>query len=293
MRRRLNVRSRGPSQRSEGTFAVRKRVGTKAGAGTLAAAGLMVWVSAAWAADPIIEKLEHGEINWTDKTVVATGSGAPDLKLKNVAQVRLAAERAAKVDAYRNIVEALKGVKITAEKTGQSALADRQVRTQVEGILRQCKTVDTRYYSDGGVDVVLRCSLDGGLGITLAPSREQKVVKKGGEATYSGLIVDAAGTKLQPALAPRVLDDAGKEIYASSMVGPSFLRRHGAVAFARTVQEAKENARVGKKPLVIRAAALSDVPSEVQISAEDAQKIAGVDQTFLAEARVVIVTDGP
>src|SRR5262245_32069859 len=66
----------------------------------------------------VVEKLEHGEVNWTEKTVLATGSGAPNTKLQNVAQVRLAAERAAKIDAYRNILETLKGVKITAKTSG-------------------------------------------------------------------------------------------------------------------------------------------------------------------------------
>lgn len=242
---------------------------------------------------PIVEKLEHGEINWTTKSVVATGSGAPDLKLKNVAQVRLNAERAAKVDAYRNVLEALKGVKITAAESGDSALSNPQVRAQVQGILRGCKTVDTRYYSDGGVDVVVKCALDGGLATTLAPVKDRKKVSTTGEATYSGLIIDAIGTSAKPALKPRVLDAEGAPVYEPAMVGPSVLRQHGAASYARSVDEAKQNKRVGKNPLVVKAAMLGDVGSDIQISAEDAKKLREVNQTFLAEARVVIATDGP
>ncbi len=243
--------------------------------------------------DPIVEKLEHGEVNWTTKTVVATGSGAPNLKLENVAQVRLNAERAAKVDAYRNVLEALKGVKITAAEPGASALENAQVRAQVQGILRGCKTVDTRYYSDGGVDVVVRCSLDGGLATTLAPVKSYKKVKTEGEAKYSGLIIDAVGTTAKPALQPRVLDDKGQPVYEAAMVGPSVLRQRGAASYARTVDEAKANKLVGKSPLVVKAASLGDVASDIQISADDAQALRDANQTFLAEARVVIVTDGP
>lgn len=248
---------------------------------------------AAAADDPIVEKLEHGEVNWTTKTVVATGSGAPNLKLDNVAAVRLNAERAAKVDAYRNVLEALKGVKITANEPGSKALENVQVRAQVQGILRGCKTVDTRYYSDGGVDVVVRCALDGGLATTLSPVKSYKKVKMDGEAKYTGLIIDAVGTTAKPALKPRVLDDKGEPVYEAAMVGPSVLRQRGTASYARSVDEAKQNKLVGKSPLVVKASALGEVSSDIQISGEDAAALRNVNQTFLAEARVVIVTDGP
>lgn len=241
----------------------------------------------------IVEKLEHGQVNWTKKTVIATGSGAPNLKLSNVAQVRLAAERAAKLDAHRNILETLKGVKITAATLGAEPLADGQVRTQIEGIVRGCKVIDTRYYSDGGVDVVLECPLDGGLSTVLTPSKEQKPVSTTGEAKYTGLIVDAVGLGVKPALAPNINDAAGKEIYGKAMVNPNFLRQHGVAVYVRSVDEAKQNGRVGANPLVLKASKVGGVASDLEISGEDAEKLSGQNLTFLAEARVVIATDGP
>lgn len=240
----------------------------------------------------VIEKLEHGEVNWTTKTVRATGSGAPNLKLSNVAQVRLAAERAAKLDAYRNILETLKGVKITASSLGSESLSNGQIRTQVQGIIRGCKTIDTRYYSDGGVDVVVQCALDGGLSAVLAPVEEHKAVKTDGEKKYSGLIIDAVGLKAQPALAPKVMAE-GAAVYAPAMVNPNALRQHGAAVYTRSVEEAKQDERVGSKPLVVKATGLGDVASNLEISPADAKKLEGQNLAFLAEARVVIATDGP
>ena len=241
----------------------------------------------------VVEKLEHGEVNWTEKTVLATGSGAPNLKLNNVAQVRLAAERAAKIDAYRNVLETLKGVKVTAKTSGGDQLENGQIKTQVEGIIRGCKTVDTRYYSDGGVDVVIKCPLDGGLSTVLAPVKEHKDVSTKGEQKYSGLIIDAIGLKAQPALSPRVTADGGQEIYVPEMVNPNNLRLHGAAAYTRSVDDAKQNDRVGANPLIVKATSIGDMPSDIKISAEDAQKLKDQNLTFLAEARVVIATDGP
>ena len=261
--------------------------------------GVAVWAvlaaggSASANEKAVIEKLEHGEVNWTEKTVLSTGSGAPNLKLSNVAQVRLAAERAAKLDAYRNILETLKGVKITANTSGGDQLANGQIRTQVEGIIRGCKTVDTRYYSDGGVDVVIKCPLDGGLATVLAPIKEHKEVSTKGEQKYSGLIIDAIGLKAQPALAPKVTADNGQEIYSAAMVNPNNLRLHGAAVYTRSIEDAKQNDRVGANPLVLKATSVGDLPSEIKISAEDARKLKDQNLTFLAEARVVIATDGP
>lgn len=243
--------------------------------------------------EPIVEKLEHGEVNWSKKTIIATGSGAPGLKnADNVAQVRLAAERAAKVDAFRNVIEALKGLRINGLDTAAAPLGDAQIRTQVQGIVQGCKTVDTRYYSDGGVDVVVKCPLDGGLATVLAPTKDRKSLNTNGDAKYTGLIIDAVGLKAQPALAPKV-GDGTNELYAPEMVIPSFLRQHGAAAYARTVEQAKQDARVGKNPLVLKATTTGGSPSDLVVSAEEAAKLKDQNLTFLAEARVVIATDGP
>lgn len=243
--------------------------------------------------EPVVEKLQHGEVNWTKKTVIATGSGAPDLKQPNVAAVRLNAERAALLSAYRNVLETLKGVKVTSATSGGQNLEDAQIRTQVQGIIQGCKTVDTRYYSDGGVDVVIRCPLDGGLSTTLAPVKEKKTVNEKGEKKYTGLIVDAVGLKAAPAIAPRVVDDAGAELYAREMVAPTALRQQGAVAYTKSVDTAKRDTRVGNNPLVIKASGIGTVSSDIIVSKEEAAKLASENQYFLAEGRVVIATDGP
>lgn len=256
---------------------------------------LLTFLSAAVARaeEPIVEKLEHGEVNWSKKTIIATGSGAPNLKLPNVAAVRLNAERAAKLDAYRNVLEALKGVRISSNQPAGAALENNEIRTQVQGIIQGCKVVDTRYYSDGGVDVVVRCPLDGGIATTLSTVKSVKPLNTTGEAKYSGLIIDAVGLKAHPALSPKVLGDADKVIYSTEVVQPSALRQQGAASFVRSLEEAQQDPRVGKNPLVVKAVGLGAEASEVRISAEDAAKLDNINLTFLAEARVVIVTDGP
>ena len=247
-------------------------------------------VAGAQTEKPVVQKLKHGEVNWTDKTVMATGSGAPNLKLPNVAAIRLNAERAAKLSAYRNVVETLRGVRINAEKTGKSALEQPDVRTQVEGIVRGCKVVDTRYYSDGGVDVVLKCPLDGGLATSMAPVKGQAGIKSGEKSEFSGLVVDATGLGVKPSLQPRIMDGAGRAFYTVEMVSPNALRQHGAAAYVGTVESARRMERVGKKPLVLKATRLSK--SKTDLIVADVAALKEGSPAFLREARVVVVTGG-
>jgi hypothetical protein len=263
-------------------------------AGALALALGLGFGGAAWAEDaPIVEKLEKGEINWTKKTVLATGSGAPDLKLPNVAAVRLNAERAAKLDAYRNILEAVKGVRLRGGSTAAAPLESAQIRTQVEGVIQGCKTVDTRYYSDGGVEVVVRCPLDGGISAILVPSQgERKELPSSGESKFTGLVVDASGSMSPPTLAPRLVDASGALLYGAEHVRPSALREVGVASYARSVEAAGRDPRAGTNPLVLKATA-GAVPGELVLIAEEAARLKSGNAGFLADGKVVIVTDGP
>jgi len=240
---------------------------------------------------PIVEKLAHGEVNWTDKTVLATGSGAPDLKLPNVAAIRLAAERAAELSAYKNVIEALKGVRITATALGGEQLGKVQVKAQVEGTLRGCKRVDTRYFSDYGVDVVLKCPLDGALATALVPPVEFKGVEPVGNKEFTGLVIDATLVSFKPTLSPRVLADDGSELFGAARVKPAFLTKQGVVAYATTVELAKKSERVGATPLVVVATGLAG--NELKLSPEDVAKLKATNTWFLGEGRVVVATAKP
>jgi hypothetical protein len=79
---------------------------------------------------------------------------SPKLGPVTPAQARLMAERAAKVDAYRQLLEYLKGVAINSTTTVEDFMArDDQIRTRVEGVVRGARVVDRRFNRDGTVEV--------------------------------------------------------------------------------------------------------------------------------------------
>ena len=232
------------------------------------------------------------KIDWANKVIIARGTAAPNLKAANVAAARLGAERAAKIDAWRNILEALKGVKIDSKTSVGDKMKDAKIRTKVEGIVKNFEVLDTKYFSDGGVDVIVRMRLDGPLTKALLPPKtgaKKKVASK----SYTGLIVDARGLKVAPALAPRILDEKGNEVYGPSVVTPEGIEANGIAGYAKDLDDAKKNPRVAGNPLIVKAKAPKKEGScDIVLSSEEAKKLKSrKDLSFLGYGRVMIVTD--
>ena len=112
----------------------------------------------------VVENLPSGAINWSQGVVTAKGSGAPPKGITNLAQARLMAERAAKADALRNLLETVKGVRVDSETTVETFItkSDR-ILTRVSGIVIGARVVDTKYLSDGAVEVAVTIHMTGEL----------------------------------------------------------------------------------------------------------------------------------
>jgi hypothetical protein len=235
--------------------------------------------------------------------VKCTGSGAANLRDAggNPAVARIGAEKAAKLDALRNCLEALKGVQLDSGQTVGNALAsDQALSGKVQGLVKGFKVVGApRYFSDGGVELDVEVPLDGAMSDALLPKPEKKdeaapepkPAKAEGAAAGTSLVVDARGQKVLPALAPRILDEAGKEIYGPSKLAGAGRKAGGAVAYANDLEAAKATLkdRVGARPLVVKAVRTEG--ADVVISSADAAGLAGKDLGFLADAKVVILAD--
>jgi hypothetical protein len=106
----------------------------------------------------------NGNVNWTTGVVEAVGIGAPPEKYYGKPQARPMALRAAQLDAYRNLLEVVKGVRVTsATYVEDFATKSDEVRTEVSGLVRGAQVVKKDYLSDGTVEVTMRMSLSGGL----------------------------------------------------------------------------------------------------------------------------------
>jgi len=125
---------------------------------------LLVWATSVSASEgkEVVERLQSGMINWTQGRVTAKGSGAPPTGVTVIAQARLMAERAAKANALRNLLEAVKGVRVDADTTVENFTTKSDVvMTRVSGIVKGATVVDKRYLSDGAVEVTVAINLTG------------------------------------------------------------------------------------------------------------------------------------
>jgi hypothetical protein len=255
----------------------------------VAAAMCALGVAQAADAPPVTQKTDKGEINWSQKTITVTGSGAFSNTASNAAQARLMATKAAKMDAQRNLLEAVKGVQVSSGAPASKVMATNEVRARVEGLVKNFEVVDTKYFSDGGVDVVVRMQLDGSLAEALIPDAGTKPAKAGSGDT-TALIIDARGLQVEPALAPKIFDDAGKELFSAANVQKEKIKESGVCAYAASLDAAKADKRAGGKPLILKASKRSQTSkSDIVLGAAEAAQLQNAG--YLGEGRLVIVVD--
>ena len=248
-----------------------------------------------------------GGINWQDQIIRSTGIGAPNPAHPLAAQRAGALETAKKV-ALRNLLETVKGVAINSETTIENAMMSSDViTTKVSGIVRNFKIVDTRYMSDGSVEVDVEVPLSGVLsdaflpmqqGMPMAPGQGYPLGPAAGfqpmNQVFTGLIIDARGIGLRPAMAPKIVDEMGNEVYGTGFVSRDYAVQIGVVGYDKDINRAQKNERVTDNPLVIKGIKVSGTnKTDVVISNNDAQNVlnAGKNLNFMEQCKVMIILD--
>ena len=252
--------------------------------------------------DPYIEN----GVNWSLRTVTATGIGAPNPDAPNMAVKRAGAINAAKIYAVRDLIATIKGMYISSDQTAENYMMTSDVvKTQVEGIAKAFKVVgEPKYFDDGSVEVTVEMSINGELSDVFLKQETFGETATVGEATYklsdiagqpsvyTGLIIDCRDIQLRPALAPKIFSKSGVEVYGSANVSKDYAVQQGMLGYLKSVESAKENARVTNNPLIIKAIGVKGTnKADAIISDEDAAKIKELDANlnFLRECRVVAI----
>lgn len=312
-----------------------------------------------------VETVGRGTVNWTSGEVYATGVGAAPARAVNAAQARAMAERAAQVDAYRNLLEVVQGVRVDSETVVENLMTKSDVvRTTVSGVVQGARTVKTRFLTDGSVEMLVAMPMKGAFlnavvpesfgrpkGVTppaplprpqqpsesrpspaapekkaeplppvqpkpapLPPAPEKKaeplppyppspapapapeapgqssLVFKGG--VPSGLVIDGRGLGLKPALLPKIVDPAGREIYVGAVATRANVVDMGAAGYAKDLNAATGNFRVTDNPMVIRGQrAVGTGRSDIMLAQADAQSLRDLSTraNFLENCRVIVV----
>lgn len=247
---------------------------------------------------------DKGIINYEDGYVEAVGTGAPPERYMGKPNARPMALRAAQVDAYRNLLEIVQGVRIDSNTVVKDFMTESDVvRASVEGLVKGAKVMNKEYLSDGTVEVTVRMNLSGRMSQAVMPKAfdKQPVSAPPPPAApapsgdiFTGLVIDARGLAARPAMSPKVVDENGREVYGSMNVDRQYAIQQGMTGYARDLTAAQSNPRVTNNPVSVKGVK-ADGPGkcDIVISNADAEKIrASADNlSFLKKCRVMIVLD--
>jgi hypothetical protein len=227
-------------------------------------------------------------VDWQDQVLKATGSGAPDMRATSPAQARLGAEKAAQLDAFRNLLGQVKGIRVSAGKTVGDQMGQEEVRARVEGVIKGYRVVKKRYFSDQGVELDVEVPL-ASINLAVLPTvpEVQLPAERSGGDRHTGLVVDVRGLSVQPVLSPRLVDQAGRLLYGMEMLSEAARRTTGVAGWYKSADAASRAQAMGDAPLVLKAARAQG--SDLVLGPSEAKALTELPPAVLAEGRVTIV----
>jgi len=225
-----------------------------------------------------------GWINWDRQVVKAVGHGILPGDAQSEAQAALMARSAAIADAYRNLAMVINGVRVTGETYVRNFVTESdEVRLKVEGFIRGAEIVSEKQLSDRSFEVILQVPLVGEKGLVselaseLLPEETAPPETTGDGPT--GLIIDARGLGVKPAISPKVYDEDGREVYGTVKVSPDFAIEVGIAAYPRSMDQALKSQRTGARPLTVMALRRGPkFATDVIVSNSDAARIREADR---------------
>ncbi|NNL42044.1 MAG: hypothetical protein HKO79_06080 [Desulfobacterales bacterium] len=229
-------------------------------------------------------------IDWERKIVIAKGTGRINFsrKMDNSVRMRMM-EKAAEVDAERKLLELILSINVDGNKVLKQTL---NKPNRVEGVVKNAVRCSAKYFKDGTAEVVLAAPFDGVASERAVALKDEHSGMTALESHESGLIIDASGLGFRPALAPKLLDSKGRELYGLNTVSTSYVRQYGVVGYRSSLDEAKADQRVGDDPIIVHADRIAENDSHLVLAAKDANKIGQINHMTgpLAQGRVIIIT---
>jgi hypothetical protein len=252
-----------------------------------------------------IQSQINGTVDWVNRVVKVKGIGAGT----EGPNQRPMAIRAAKQVALRDALELIKGMPLNSQTTVANSMVQNDlINTSISGFVKGFQfEPNPHYMSDGTVEIEVTLPIDGnnGVGSALFGGEVNLIAEKpassfgsaggGSGSACTGLIIDAKGLTVKPALMPKVLSEADKEIYGSAWVSRDFAVKFGMCGYAKSLDNAKQLVdRIGKSPCVVKGLKASGAnKADIVISNQDALTVQGAakSQNFLSECRVVVIID--
>ena len=239
------------------------------------------------------------QIRSSSDVITAEGYGRYPAGMPN-GSAKMAARRAAIVDAQRNLLESIKGVAIDSETTVENfMLKDDVIHSKVSGIIQGAQVISEEEQPDGykvtmavpvyGVgslgDVAITAVVGDKAPTPVPPpptNYKPSVAITGG---YTGLVINAKGSGLVRTFCPAIYDTTGRAIYGVYNVDKKYAIDYGVVGYAKGPEGWSKvkagTSRAGSNPLVVNIVSVRERTvnkCDVVISVEDADRILAENQ---------------
>ena len=250
-----------------------------------------------------IEIFKDGKIDWSNGIIEAVGMGSPPFNSINSAQARALAKKAAVTKTRRNLLEIISHVKIDSGTLMNDFLGQNdEINKEIQSLVKNSRIVDVSYKSDGLVKATATLKLNGSFTdlvlpkniLTIEPIKLPQTPMQKGKAVFTGLVVDCRGFRVRPAMAPRIVDEDGKEVFGSAFVSRDYAIKQGMVKYVKGLKEAQKNSRVAGSPLTVKGIRTAKTGlSDIVISTADAARIreSANNLRLLQKCRIMIVLD--
>lgn len=253
-----------------------------------------------------------GSINWGGGKIAATGFSLPPKKTTGEQTAAAEALSAAR----KKAVAALAGLTGGLRLSGGQTIADTMAKTpsiaeKVDEMVRSAPVIQQNFRSDGAAEIIIELSLYGGFAQLILPEdiRHFEAIQsvqanqekanagtkaKAGGRPFGGLVIDARGLDVKPAMMFAVLDENGKPVYGSAYVSREYAVQWGMAAYVTRIPAGKAYPRVSPRPLIIKGLrAVGAARTDIVISNADAAKLKGAVENLilLRQGRVAVVID--
>lgn len=222
-----------------------------------------------------------GWIHWDKGMVKAVGVAATKEEATN--------------QAYGNLGGIIQTVHVNPQTTVKDlANVNSSVNSKVAEFVKSSPVADSKKQADGKYRVVVTALLYGDKGLLTLLYSDSSPNQTNQTPGYSGLVVDVTGLDLERCSAPKIYDEAGREIFGTVKVDLNYLEDQGIVSYAFNPEAIQAidsgKSRAGANPLIIKAIGVKDHNSNIIISQADGDSVleANKQTGFLDKFAVII-----
>ncbi len=251
---------------------------------------LLSATSRAWAMDPIIRELSAGRVNWTTLELCAEASEANSSG--SMAGYE-ALEGRARAELGPRMLNLAREVRIDSGHTSGDLMSSTEaLADKLDANVSLWEVTEARYYTSGRVDVEVCLPVHPWLRPALSRMATGVDRSSPAELPYTGLIVDARGLDVDPAIAPEILDPAGAVLYGGATMTSFSASQRPMVVYVSDPADPIAVRRCGEQPVIVQAVSVADEVNLV-LSPEGSAALqkAAAGAGFLAQGTVVVVVD--